>query len=272
MTKQKHRSLNGNWKSKEWVRQYHRDYANTLRGFMRRMRASMLKRSNEKKTALGQAPNTGESIITFNELMRLYERQNGYCYYFKTKKMRHENHSEWMMTPERLDNSKDYTSDNTVLCCYEFNTRRQWSIESIDNIVHLRQTTVDMNSFRDEVTRGSGPILTFIDALMRTLRHAHTRSKPKECTVTRETFIDLINSQDGRCRYSGIPLVFEQNSKWQASPERLDNSQGYHAFNVVLICLEFNSSCPNLPASDDRIGAQWTLNKAAEFLSYVECK
>ena len=58
-----------------------------------------------------------------------------------------------------------------------------------------------------------------------------------------EDMIELFNSQNGLCAYSGIPLKFGscKDNWWVCSPERLDTTKGYIKGNVCLICHEFNT-------------------------------
>lgn len=47
--------------------------------------------------------------------------------------------------------------------------------------------------------------------------------------------------QKGLCHYSDKKMIFKPSSTdWQASLERLDNTQGYSKNNCVLVCHEFN--------------------------------
>jgi len=72
----------------------------------------------------------------------------------------------------------------------------------------------------------------------------------------------MVKTQRGKCYYSDIPMNFTPNTPWQCSLERLNNDLGYIESNVVLICLEFNTSTT----------VQWNREKFAEFLAYVETR
>lgn len=62
--------------------------------------------------------------------------------------------------------------------------------------------------------------------------------------VNLEDLIELFDSQNGLCAYSGIPMTFGSylDKWWVSSPERIDTLKGYTKDNVCLICVEFNTS------------------------------
>ena len=70
-------------------------------------------------------------------------------------------------------------------------------------------------------------------------RHSHDDSE-----FELQDMIDLFDSQNGLCAYSGIPMAFgSYNEKWWiCSPERIDTTKGYVKRNVCLICYEFNTT------------------------------
>lgn len=66
--------------------------------------------------------------------------------------------------------------------------------------------------------------------------------KPLDHNIT-YNFLCLRNSiQHQRCYYSGIPMHAATSTKWMMSLERLWQHRGYTKNNIVLVCLEFNSS------------------------------
>jgi hypothetical protein len=71
--------------------------------------------------------------LTFKQLLDLYIRQNGRCYYsnifmsFKTR-------GDWQISKERIDPNIGYTEENTVFACIEFQTRAQWSKQKFNEI------------------------------------------------------------------------------------------------------------------------------------------
>lgn len=65
--------------------------------------------------------------ITENDLMRKYREQNGRCYWsglFLDPNFNRVKHHPFAISVERLDNSKGYTYDNTVLTRRIFNLGR----------------------------------------------------------------------------------------------------------------------------------------------------
>jgi hypothetical protein len=66
--------------------------------------------------------------------------------------------------------------------------------------------------------------------------------------------------QQGRCFYSGVPMVFTPKSPWMMSIERINTSKTYTVENTVLICWEFNTVKP------------WTRGMVEEMLLSLEEK
>lgn len=60
------------------------------------------------------------------------------------------------------------------------------------------------------------------------------------CDLKYTDLLNIYNSQQGKCYYTGIKMETKPLSSWQASCERLNESKGYTVDNTKLICLEFN--------------------------------
>lgn len=90
-------------------------------------------------------------------------------------------------------------------------------------------------------------------------------------TLTINDIFDKILEQNGQCYYSKVPLSFVPNSEWRMSLERLDCNQGYTKTNVVLICVEFNST--DTTARRNSIkgtgSAQWSKEKVALLMDTI---
>jgi len=61
--------------------------------------------------------------------------------------------------------------------------------------------------------------------------------------VTIDHLLNLWETQQCKCYYSGIQMTTKYGSDWCCSIERLDPSKGYIVGNTVLCCQEFNNSC-----------------------------
>ena len=66
----------------------------------------------------------GTFNITKQELINLYHKQNGLCYYSNIM-MNTKPATEWKCSLERLDPNKGYIIDNVVFVCLEFNGKVQ---------------------------------------------------------------------------------------------------------------------------------------------------
>lgn len=66
-----------------------------------------------------------ESTLTVKDINEMFEKQNGLCYWFKIPLVP-SNKTKFPQQPslDRLDQTKGYTKDNVVLCCYSANIGR----------------------------------------------------------------------------------------------------------------------------------------------------
>lgn len=71
--------------------------------------------------------------LQFNDIIELWEKQKGLCYYSKLP-MVTQKCSDWQASLERLDDNAGYVKGNTVLCCLEFNGRVKWTHEKIQQL------------------------------------------------------------------------------------------------------------------------------------------
>ena len=109
---------------------------------------------------------------------------------------------------------------------------------------------------------------TLRGSLLHLLRGARPRAKgkPWNVTLTFEDLLEMVEQQNGRCAYSGVPMeMLLPNSHWRMSLERLNNSEGYSRENCVLIACEFNTGdCSQHRGVDAKTvegSGQWSLWK-----------
>ena len=88
---------------------------------------------------------------------------------------------------------------------------------------------------------------------MWTTTQASAKRRDLEFDLPHDFFFKIAETQQDKCYYSGMEMVFGALRDFQASPERKDPSRGYTEDNVVLVCLEFNNR------------AQWTHDKVVRF-------
>eukprot|EP00397_Hematodinium_sp_SG-2012_P046974 GEMP01053257.1.p1 GENE.GEMP01053257.1~~GEMP01053257.1.p1 ORF type:complete len:339 (+),score=19.92 GEMP01053257.1:383-1399(+) len=130
-----------------------RENVTSFGGFLK-MRVRSAKSSARKRVEKGREV-AGIFVLTINDVVDVYKRQHGLCYYSGIK-MLLEPCSDWMCSVERLDNNRGYVVDNVVLICAEFQTSdysgkakfpvkgsAQWSKEKVDMLVRwLRSAPV----------------------------------------------------------------------------------------------------------------------------------
>lgn len=85
-------------------------------------------------------------------------------------------------------------------------------------------------------------------------------------SLTKEDIFEMIESQEGRCYYCQIPMVFKPNNDWMCSLKRLEPSLGYITDNVALICTEFNTPDKTMATKYEIKGScQWSKEKFGYF-------
>lgn len=250
-------------------------YRSTLDGYLRSLLLRM--QLNAKTRRENGRPEAGTCTVTFEELKDIYNQQNGYCYYFKTKKMSYQPCSEWQISPERLNNELGYDKVNLVLCCFEFNTRRQWTHVKLDHVIELRGKVVDIQEFEKNVRGSKNDTYDFLARLNHDCRQSSAKRLFKdpikgECTINVHKIIDKVIEQAGKCAISGIPLCFKSGSDWQASIERIRVPNGYIDGNWSIICLELQSTTTRGCQDKNLIGAQWNKIKWGDVATYLESK
>ena len=112
---------------------------------------------------------------------------------------------------------------------------------------------------------------TLRGGLLDSLHRARHRAKGKawNVTLTFEDVLEMVEQQNGRCAYSGVPMeMVLPNSHWRMSLERLNNSEGYSRENCVLIAGEFNTGDFSRPkgvqAETVKGSAQWSPEKVQD--------
>ncbi|VBB17589.1 hypothetical protein YASMINEVIRUS_52 [Yasminevirus sp. GU-2018] len=139
---------------------------------------------------------------------------------------------------------------------------------SKNNIVQKQCKECKNKVNRDYKSSLRGFIVMSLDHAKRRTTHKFTKRGDdcKQFNLSIESICNRILEQKGKCYYSGIPLVFEQNHDWKCSFERLDSTKGYTIENTVLVCVEFNSIDRKPTAVNTGTGSsQWSKEKV-EFM------
>jgi|SRR5579862_7627260 len=112
----------------------HWEYNNTFDGFLGKLVRSA--RSSAKTKLEKGRKDAGICTITKEDLIPIWKRQNGKCYYSGID-MNFKMCSDWQCSLERLDDNKGYVIDNVVLVCLEFNGCAKWTAEKIQEMLLL---------------------------------------------------------------------------------------------------------------------------------------
>lgn len=69
---------------------------------------------------------------------------------------------------------------------------------------------------------------------------ARLRTRSFDPEVDKEYLLGIWEAQEGKCAYSGVPLVLEANHPYAVSLDRIDSSIGYEKGNLQLVCSMVN--------------------------------
>lgn len=110
------------------------EYRNSFEGFFNTLfRCAHCSSKNRAEKGRVEA---GQFQITKEDLISIWNKQNGKCYYSGIQ-MNLQTSSDWKCSLERLDDNKGYIIENIVLVCYEFNTRVGWGLEKVQEMLLL---------------------------------------------------------------------------------------------------------------------------------------
>lgn len=222
---------------------------------------------------------SGVCDITTDDLKELWYKQEGRCYYSGIS-MNHMPNSDWKCSPDRPDPSnKNYTKDNLVLTCLEFNNATQWSLDKIKTLINLVQIKYDTNEIAGDLRNRlkSKDIKKKLRSLFNSARERSKGNSDRldEFNLTFKEFLEILLNQRGLCAYSGIKLNYgsylEEN--WTASIERINPLKNYTKDNVCLVCYEFNSTDYSIKVKYSNGGSgSWNRDKFNFFIKSLEIK
>lgn len=238
-------------------------------GRIRRLRRAAIHNARTRRLTFDEAG------VTLEYLNHVYgDVLQGRCYY-SGQTMTCKLGDPRLISIERIDPSKGYLVDNVTFCIHALNGYRQWTREKFSEVIEMRcvdpgvprdyeefvqwATALDstpMSVFRkmelvDQRIAAKCPSMCFISQVwFNCQRSCQTRAAARHrghedhsITITFLWFVEQLVRQNFRCAYSGIFLRFRHHVKWQMSPDRQDNSQGYldDGRQVLLVCAEFNA-------------------------------
>lgn len=250
----------------ERKRESNHKYRQTLHGNIKSI-LSDAKRHAKKRLDKNRGE-AGICTLTYDELLTIYNNQNGCCYYFTNQKLSLIKKSSWHISLRRLNTDGAYNKNNVVFVCEEFNVPTPWSKDKLNSMIGLFDKPFDVNQFLTD-----NNVNKFIYILVNSMK-ASSKKRGQICELEYIDVIDIIKQQKGRCAISNIPMSFEQKTNWKASPERLDPTNGYTKENCVFICVEFQGSCnkgSGQEENESNVGqqAQWTKEKFELYKTYL---
>ena len=151
-------------------------------------------------------------------------------------------------------------SKNGDLFCYNCDTWQSADMFYTSNKTKCKRCmNIIVSAWRD-TPRG------YFKKLLYSARY-HSRVMQMHCNLCLDDLFDIAEAQKYRCYYSGIPLSIQSKTDWRCSLERIDNTNGYHKSNCVLICFEFNTMDSTRVVKSPTSGScnQWNREKFKYF-------
>lgn len=120
---------------------------------------------------------------------------------------------------------------------YKYNKEKR--CKSCNNINHLKR--------RQNITKEQF-IINILNTTKRssTKRHILGREEASIHTITYQDIIDMIDSQQCKCKLSGIKMEFSFNNLNKLSIDRIDSEKGYTKDNIQLVTWAVNQAKNNL--------------------------
>lgn len=117
-------------------------YRKTFNGYMK----NQLKEAHHKARVRAKKGRieAGKCDITFDDLIQMWEKQKGRCYYSNVP-MNTTIKTDFQASIERLDTTQGYTTQNIVLCCLEFNDVIQWSRSKFNEMMNILKEEHDLS-------------------------------------------------------------------------------------------------------------------------------
>lgn len=111
-------------------------------------------RTRAKRNLAKGRTKAGVCDLTKADLIALWGRQNGKCYYSGIT-MSPRACTNWLCSLERLDNHQGYIADNVVFACLEFNTHIHWTLDKIKRIQFLVRNNHDDSELMAKINQAS---------------------------------------------------------------------------------------------------------------------
>lgn len=162
----------------------------------------------------------------------------------------------------------DYDAVNSILSRYRLrkNARRAWTPEEDTVMIELLESGLSIEGVCRKMKRTplsisgrcskiglSGKFSQVINVADKTRKEdlpmrlclkyrlgAIFTRRGYACDLTLDFLLDLLEKQEGKCYYTGIPMVTTKRSPYIVSVDRKDSSRGYERDNVVLACWRAN--------------------------------
>ena len=209
---------------------------------------------------------------------------------------------QWLLSVDRIDNSRPHSADNFRLTAVELNPKDEgWTEQKVDELLELldgpkektewqrlRSTSTERVQWAKDVifccTRSAARRQEVQDrnAQERARRVAidpthpipvHLTAYPGRgiCDLSVTDVLDIMDGQSGRCAYSSVPLNLRLGGKrassqsWRVSTERVDPQKGYTKDNVVFVAIEFNTTVHPWHTTSTSCSTGWTAEKFLDF-------
>lgn len=154
-------------------------YRNTFHGRLQELLNSA--RGNAKARLLHGRIECAEMTLTLLDLVNIYNNQKGRCFYSNVP-LSICSGENWLISLERLDPAGSYVLENVVLCALEFNSASQWSTSKVQNLLHLRNSIVNLPQLEVAIENAKQIRKTIKSFRRRKLTQELSGKKLIECT------------------------------------------------------------------------------------------
>jgi len=256
---------------------YKKQYKETIQGFFSTMFDTMTYATKLRKQCKMTWTKKEFLLWVVDEI----ERTQGKCYYSQLEYSFDRKKGGWCISPERLDNKKNYCPTNVKFILKWFQTTdltkgidvegsSQWTITKFQNVPILSNkiNTLEYTAYIDRILieceedlqltrnqrsgrcQGKGRRVSILTQLIvnkmkhirKSIKSRFVEDAKRYSDIDEKWILEYFKATRFRCYYSNIIMGLDSSKDWFCSIERKDQTIGYTKENTVFTCIEFNTN------------------------------
>lgn len=192
--------------------------------------------------------NIFEFSIVFDDLLQLWDDQNGECLLSSISLLKFVNHKLFQPTLERIDKTIGFTKTNIALVCYCFSNQsdRSWihhvSVPRCCSLISSDVPCLGSKYHFEMIRSGGGLMRVDRNADLRLIQRTLYRYMKRDFRdfgyipqLDMSDIYDLIFKQRYRCALTDVPFRYDDRHPYTPSITRIDCTQPHYRSNIMLV-------------------------------------